>query len=117
MAYKKHVKVKDFYCQLPSEIKKEDMKAVAQYVADQFGALQGLRFILQGNYQLSQNTRGRSTCYANAHVWSYGCSQRARIRRTSQSPSQKKRNRQCRIQKMDCSGKIKITIFPEDTEF
>jgi hypothetical protein len=107
----KNLKINDFWRHVPEEISKENLKAVSQYVVEQFGQAEGFVFYFKSMYSLSKRAAGRPTEFADAQVYVHECSQKLRRSKPSQLPYGKTRNREGRIPLLPCSGTISV-IFP-----
>ena len=108
----------DFFQELPPDViesnfppvTKEERKAIAQYVADQYGEAEGFRFQFHDEYLLSNQARRYPAQFANAHCLKFQCSQQWRVYKVSALPYGQTRNRRAKKQ-FDCKGEAKVSSF------
>jgi hypothetical protein len=112
----KQIQISDFYRHLPAEIVREDQKAVAQFVVDQFATAGGYQFSYHHQYSLNKKPRGRTCFLSNAKVFRFLCSQnKAHKEWVATQQYEKTRNRRKRIQIYDCNGSVLVT-FPASND-
>jgi hypothetical protein len=108
------IQISDLYRHLPTDLTRNDKKAVARYVIEQFAFTDRYQFTYNNQYVLpvAEKIRGRSSFYANAVVFRFCCSQNQANRKwISTAEYDKTRNRRKRIQIYDCIGYY-LVIFP-----
>ena len=112
----KQIQISDFYRHLPAEVVREDQKAVAQFVVDQFATAGGYRFCYHHQYSLNKKPRGRTSFFSDAKVFRFVCSQnKAHKEWVATQQYGKTRNRRKGIQIYDCNGFVLVT-FPTSND-
>lgn len=106
--------VYNFLRSLPASIKKDDQKAVAQYLVEQIIAPDGYVFSFHRSRQLHQyKVRGMPSYLGDSTVYTFGCTQRKRHWVNSDNiPLDKRRNRR-KLERLDCSGTMNV-YFPRN---
>jgi hypothetical protein len=112
----KQIQISDFYRHLPAEVIREDQKAVAQFVVDQFATAGGYQFCYHHRYSLNKKPRGRTSFFSDAKVFRFVCSQNKPHKEwVATHQYGKTRNRRKRIQIYDCNGFVLVT-FPTSND-
>ncbi len=109
-----YIAISDFYGHLPEDISKEDRKAAAQYVVDQFGESEGFQFQFHDSRSISSRARNLPSEFANAVQFRFRCSQRLRTPKPSTLPYCRTRNRRISKKRVECTGFISV-FFPSLT--